>query len=155
MVVANAVILRLALLPLDEPQAHGAEQVEFRVAGHAGATPKPVGKVASGGELSRVSPGDEVELCHATGSESNPIVEIEKISESGLAAHLLHHLAVGLAEGGAQRLVPARDLVQRAGQRVRVQLAAQAPAGRLPDAATRKRMTELVDAWPKDVPAGR
>jgi len=36
-------------------------------------------------------PGDEIELCHATGSESNPIVEIEKISESGLAAHLEHH----------------------------------------------------------------
>jgi DNA repair protein RecN (Recombination protein N) len=45
----------VALLPLDEPQAHGAEQVEFRVAGHAGATPKPVGKVASGGELSRIA----------------------------------------------------------------------------------------------------
>ncbi|MGE0100234.1 MAG: DNA repair protein RecN [Hydrogenophaga sp.] len=45
----------VALLPLDEPQAQGAEQVEFRVAGHAGATPKPVGKVASGGELSRIA----------------------------------------------------------------------------------------------------
>ena len=32
----------VALVALDEPQAHGAEQVEFRVAGHAGATPKPV-----------------------------------------------------------------------------------------------------------------
>jgi len=45
----------VALLPLDEPQAQGAEQVEFRVAGHAGATPRPVGKVASGGELSRIA----------------------------------------------------------------------------------------------------
>ncbi len=45
----------VALLPLEEPQAHGAEQVEFRVAGHAGATPRPVGKVASGGELSRIA----------------------------------------------------------------------------------------------------
>jgi aryl-alcohol dehydrogenase-like predicted oxidoreductase len=27
--------------------------------------------------------------------------------------------------------------------------------GRLPNAATRKRMTELVDSWPKDVPPGR
>ncbi len=48
-------VLEAALLPLDEPQAHGAEQVEFRVAGHAGAAPKPVGKVASGGELSRIA----------------------------------------------------------------------------------------------------
>ena len=48
-------VFEVALLPLEEPQAHGAEQVEFRVAGHAGATPKPVGKVASGGELSRIA----------------------------------------------------------------------------------------------------
>jgi DNA repair protein RecN (Recombination protein N) len=40
---------------LVEPQAHGWEQVEFLVAGHAGVTPRPVGKVASGGELSRIA----------------------------------------------------------------------------------------------------
>ena len=45
----------VALLALDSPQAHGLEQVEFRVAGHAGSTPRPVGKVASGGELSRIA----------------------------------------------------------------------------------------------------
>lgn len=45
----------VALLPLEHPQAHGLEQVEFRVAGHAGSTPRPVGKVASGGELSRIA----------------------------------------------------------------------------------------------------
>jgi DNA repair protein RecN (Recombination protein N) len=45
----------VALQRLAEPQAHGWEQVEFLVAGHAGATPRPVGKVASGGELSRIA----------------------------------------------------------------------------------------------------
>ena len=45
----------VSLQRLDEPQAHGWEQVEFLVAGHAGATPRPVGKVASGGELSRIA----------------------------------------------------------------------------------------------------
>ena len=45
----------VALQKLDEPQAHGWEQVEFLVAGHAGASPRPVGKVASGGELSRIA----------------------------------------------------------------------------------------------------
>ncbi len=40
---------------LDEPQQHGLEQVQFLVAGHPGATPRPVGKVASGGELSRMA----------------------------------------------------------------------------------------------------
>ncbi|MDP2251315.1 MAG: DNA repair protein RecN [Hydrogenophaga sp.] len=48
-------VFEVALQRLEEPQAHGWEQVEFRVAGHAGATPKPVGKVASGGELSRIA----------------------------------------------------------------------------------------------------
>lgn len=43
------------LLPLDEPQAHGLENIEFLVAGHPGTTPRPVGKVASGGELSRIA----------------------------------------------------------------------------------------------------
>jgi DNA repair protein RecN (Recombination protein N) len=45
----------VALQRLAEPQAHGWEQVEFLVAGHAGVTPRPVGKVASGGELSRIA----------------------------------------------------------------------------------------------------
>jgi DNA repair protein RecN (Recombination protein N) len=45
----------VALLPLETPQSHGREQVEFRVAGDAGSTPRPVAKVASGGELSRIA----------------------------------------------------------------------------------------------------
>ena len=38
-----------------EPAAHGLEDVAFLVAGHPGSTPRPVGKVASGGELSRIA----------------------------------------------------------------------------------------------------
>lgn len=38
-----------------EPAASGSEQVEFLVAGHAGVAPRPLSKVASGGELSRIS----------------------------------------------------------------------------------------------------
>jgi DNA repair protein RecN (Recombination protein N) len=37
------------------PSANGLEQVEFMVAGHAGVVPRPLSKVASGGELSRIS----------------------------------------------------------------------------------------------------
>ncbi len=43
------------LPPLDAPAAHGLEDVEFRVAGHAGASPQPLARVASGGELSRLA----------------------------------------------------------------------------------------------------
>lgn len=35
--------------------AHGLENVEFLVAGHAGTAPRPLAKVASGGELARIS----------------------------------------------------------------------------------------------------
>ena len=42
-------------LTRQEPTAHGLEQVEFLVAGHAGVVPRPLSKVASGGELSRIS----------------------------------------------------------------------------------------------------
>jgi DNA repair protein RecN (Recombination protein N) len=45
----------VALPPQDEPQAFGLEGVELRVAGHAGSTPRALGKVASGGELSRLA----------------------------------------------------------------------------------------------------
>ncbi len=45
----------VSLLPLDEPQSGGMEAVEFLVAGHSGATPRPVSRVASGGELSRLA----------------------------------------------------------------------------------------------------
>ena len=38
-----------------EPTANGIEQVEFLVAGHAGVAARPLSKVASGGELSRIS----------------------------------------------------------------------------------------------------
>ena len=38
-----------------EPASHGLDEIVFRVAGHAGMTPRPIGKVASGGELSRIS----------------------------------------------------------------------------------------------------
>jgi DNA repair protein RecN (Recombination protein N) len=37
-----------------EPTASGTDSIEFRVAAHAGATPRPLARVASGGELSRI-----------------------------------------------------------------------------------------------------
>jgi DNA repair protein RecN (Recombination protein N) len=45
----------VAVEPAAEPQAHGLDLVEFRVAGHAGSTPRALAKVASGGELSRLA----------------------------------------------------------------------------------------------------
>jgi DNA repair protein RecN (Recombination protein N) len=51
----------VALVPLangangEAGSAHGLEQIEFRVAGHAGVPLRPLAKIASGGELARIS----------------------------------------------------------------------------------------------------
>lgn len=45
----------VALHPLDAPQAAGLESIELLVAGHSGSSPRPLAKVASGGELSRLA----------------------------------------------------------------------------------------------------
>jgi DNA repair protein RecN (Recombination protein N) len=44
----------VALLPLADVTAHGAEDVEFRVTLNKGYEPRPLARVASGGELARV-----------------------------------------------------------------------------------------------------
>jgi DNA repair protein RecN (Recombination protein N) len=49
-----------------EPAVYGLEQVEFLVAGHAGVAPRPLAKVASGGELARISLAISVITSHAT-----------------------------------------------------------------------------------------
>ena len=42
-------------LTLSEPSASGSDRIEFQVAGHAGVAPRPLARVASGGELARIS----------------------------------------------------------------------------------------------------
>ena len=45
----------VSLVKQDAPQSFGLESAEFLVAGHEGSTPRPLAKVASGGELSRIA----------------------------------------------------------------------------------------------------
>ncbi len=46
----------VSLIPLgDKPGAHGLEEVEFLISTNPGQAPRPLAKVASGGELSRIS----------------------------------------------------------------------------------------------------
>ena len=46
---------QISLPALAQPQSQGLETVDFLVAGHAGSSPRPLAKVASGGELSRLA----------------------------------------------------------------------------------------------------
>jgi DNA repair protein RecN (Recombination protein N) len=45
----------VAVRKAGQPAQSGLEEITFLVAAHAGSTPRPVGKVASGGELSRIA----------------------------------------------------------------------------------------------------
>src|SRR5262249_18638150 len=45
----------IALNAAPEVTAHGLENIEFLVAAHKSMTPQPLARVASGGELSRIS----------------------------------------------------------------------------------------------------
>lgn len=46
---------KVELQPSAQPLQSGLDEISFLVAGHAGITPRPVNKVASGGELSRIA----------------------------------------------------------------------------------------------------
>jgi len=48
-------VFEVSVTKAQEPSPKGTDDITFLVAGHPGMTPKPIGKVASGGELSRIS----------------------------------------------------------------------------------------------------
>ncbi len=83
--------------PVDTPTANGLEEVLFCVAGHPGVTPKPMAKVASGGELSRVALSVAVvtsRLGHA------PTLIFDEIDSGvgGVVAHTVGQLMARLGE---------------------------------------------------------
>ncbi len=72
--------LEAVLEPLDSPSAGGMEAVELRVAAHAGQELAPLAKVASGGELSRISLAVQVLL---SGQASVPTLIFDEV-DSGI-----------------------------------------------------------------------
>lgn len=74
----------IALNPC-EPAAHGMEQIEFLVAGHAGTTPRSLAKVASGGELARISLAISVIASSATATPTLIFDEVDSGIGGGVA----------------------------------------------------------------------
>jgi DNA repair protein RecN (Recombination protein N) len=72
--------LEAILEPLESPSAGGMEAVELRVAAHAGQELAPLAKVASGGELSRISLAVQVLL---SGQASVPTLIFDEV-DSGI-----------------------------------------------------------------------
>ena len=68
-----------------DPTAHGQEQIEFLVAGHAGTTPRPLAKVASGGELARIALAISVIASSATATPTLIFDEVDSGIGGGVA----------------------------------------------------------------------
>jgi len=91
----------LALLPLAEGTVNGLEQVEFRVGGLAGQEAKALAKVASGGELSRISLAIQV-LTSRSASVPTLIFDEVDVGIGGGVAEIVGRL---LRELGGERQV--------------------------------------------------
>ena len=91
----------VALVPIEQGAVHGLEQVEFRIAGLAGNEAKPLAKVASGGELSRISLAIQV-LTSRSASVPTLIFDEVDVGIGGGVAEIVGRL---LNELGSERQV--------------------------------------------------
>jgi DNA repair protein RecN (Recombination protein N) len=86
---------------LEQPSAMGAEEVEFEVSSHASLPLRPLAKVASGGELSRVSLA--IQLVAASASPVGALVFDE--IDSGIGGGVAETIGKALRQLGKQRQV--------------------------------------------------
>jgi DNA repair protein RecN (Recombination protein N) len=103
----------VALLPVDGGAAYGLEQVEFRIGGLAGNEAKPLAKVASGGELSRISLAIQVLTSRSASVPTLIFDEVDVGIGGGVAeivGRLLHEL------GGERQVLCVTHLPQVAAQ---------------------------------------
>ncbi|OJI05399.1 DNA repair protein RecN [Polynucleobacter sp. MWH-Adler-W8] len=159
--------LEIALAPLSEGGFQGLEQIEFLVAGHAGSTPRSLAKVASGGELARISLAisvitskasftptlifDEVDagiggavaetvgkLLHQLG-QSHQILCVTHLPQ--VAAQGNHHLKVSKSQNGEKTV----SQVQILGRAERVEEVARMLGGATITDTTRRHARELLE----------
>jgi len=99
----------VALQPIAEPASFGLEQVEFLAAGHAGVELRPLAKVASGGELSRVSLAIQVITSKVSGARSMIFDEVDA-GIGGRVAEIVGRLLQAL--GGSKQVLCVTHLPQ-------------------------------------------
>jgi DNA repair protein RecN (Recombination protein N) len=100
----------VALVAQDEPQSFGLESVELRVAGHAGATPRALAKVASGGELSRLALAIAVTTARHAGAAATLIFDEVDAGIGGAVADTVGRLMKQL--GQARQVLAVTHLAQ-------------------------------------------
>lgn len=84
----------VVLSPLGEIGPHGAESVEFRIALNLGFEPRPLARVASGGELSRIMLALKTVLARL---DSIPTLVFDEI-DAGIGGRVGHQVAERLCE---------------------------------------------------------
>ena len=99
--------LEVVVEPADAPSATGADRVEMLLVPHAGAPARPLGKGASGGELSRVMLALEVALATAGGAGDAPGTFVFDEVDAGVGGRSAIEVGRRLAElaRGGQVLV--------------------------------------------------
>jgi DNA repair protein RecN (Recombination protein N) len=97
----QAARFNVALVKLDAPSASGSEQIEFEVASHPSLPLRPLAKVASGGELSRISLA--IQLVAAKASPVGTLVFDEV--DSGIGGTVADTIGRSLKRLGKQRQV--------------------------------------------------
>lgn len=90
--------LEIALVPRDAsaPHPHGSEDVEFLISTNPGAAPQPLGKIASGGELSRISLAIQVVTASA-GTVPSMVFDEVDVGIGGAVAEVVGKLLRDLA----------------------------------------------------------
>lgn len=83
----------IALSPLDEPRAYGLEEIAFLAASHPGLSPGALSKVASGGELSRISLAIQTALSGVAGVPTLIFDEVDVGIGGGVAEAVGRRLA--------------------------------------------------------------
>ena len=94
----------ISLQPLPQPQSQGLEAVEFLVAGHAGSTPRPLGKVASGGELSRLALAIAITTLHRDADDGPATLIFDEI-DAGIGGAVGDTVGALMKQLGRQRQV--------------------------------------------------
>jgi DNA repair protein RecN (Recombination protein N) len=100
----------VALTPVEAPQAFGLESAEFLVAGHAGSSPRPLGKVASGGELSRLALAIAVTTCRSGAAVSTLIFDEIDAGVGGSVAYQVGRMMKQL--GSSSQVLAVTHLAQ-------------------------------------------
>jgi DNA repair protein RecN (Recombination protein N) len=93
--------VQLSLMPPGDPSPSGLEQADFLVSANPGQPPRPLRKVASGGELSRIALAIEVA---ALGMDAIPTMVFDEV-DSGIGGAVAEVVGRKLRALGTQRQV--------------------------------------------------